>query len=344
MARGSDRRVLSAVTIYNEIEPYAADWLENLIAAGHIAPGTVDRRSIAEITPDDLKQATQFRTFAGIGLWSYALRLAGWPADVPVWTGSCPCQPFSSAGKGLGTEDHRHLWPVWFRLIRESRPPWIFGEQVSGSAGLDWFGSVSADLESAGYAVAGADLPACSVGAPHRRQRLFFVAVADSEHDGGGADQTGRKTQIRVVVGGSGSGCHAVAHSDGDRSQGQPSRNRTEKPRNNIEGRDHVDGRGHLCGLADAQRAGNDNMGPGQLDRPPAGKFDRDVSAWDDVEWLACSDGTSRPCQPGLRLLVDGYPARRSQLRALGNAIVPQVAAAFIRSAAEAAGLACEVD
>ena len=182
MARGSDRRVLSAVTIYNEIEPYAADWLENLIAAGHIAPGTVDRRSIAEITPDDLKQATQFHTFAGIGLWSYALRLAGWPAHVPVWTGSCPCQPWSSASRGRaqGQDDPRHLWPVWFRLIRECVPPIVFGEQVAGGGGLDWAGRVADDFESAGYAFGAAVMCASAFGFPPR-PRLFFVAHANSK-------------------------------------------------------------------------------------------------------------------------------------------------------------------
>ena len=130
--------------IYNEIEPYACDWLENLIEAGHIEPGIVDRRSIEEIEPDDIKDARQFHTFAGIGVWSYALKLAGWPPDRPVWTGSCPCQPFSAAGKQIGEEDDRHLWPTWFKLIRECRPPFVFGEQVSSAPGLDWFGSVSA--------------------------------------------------------------------------------------------------------------------------------------------------------------------------------------------------------
>src|SRR3990167_6597380 len=107
---------------YNEIDPYAADWLRNLIRAGLIAPGDVDERSIADVRPADLKGYTQCHFFAGVGGWSYALRLAGWPDDLPVWTGSCPCQPFSVAGKGLGTDDSRHLWPEWARLLREGRP------------------------------------------------------------------------------------------------------------------------------------------------------------------------------------------------------------------------------
>ena len=82
---------------YNEIDPFAAQWLRELIKAGHIALGEVDTRSIENVAADDLAGFTQCHFFAGIGTWSYALRCAGWPDDRPVWTGSCPCQPFSSA-------------------------------------------------------------------------------------------------------------------------------------------------------------------------------------------------------------------------------------------------------
>lgn len=124
--------------IYNEIEAYPVEWLGNLINAGLIADGLVDSRSIADVHPDDVRHVTQFHTFAGIGAWSYALRLAGWPDSVPVWTGSCPCQPFSAAGKGRGVDDERHLWPVWRGLIAECLPPVIFGEQVASPAGRAW--------------------------------------------------------------------------------------------------------------------------------------------------------------------------------------------------------------
>ena len=170
---------------YNEHNAFAAAWLRELIVEGVIAPGEVDERDIREVEPADLGGFDQCHFFAGIGGWSYALRLAGWADDRPVWTGSCPCQPFSAAGKGAGFDDERHLWPAWFRLIRECRPVRCFGEQVANPAGLGWFDLVSTDLEAEGYAVGQAVLGAHSAGAPHIRQRLFFVADAGRERTGG---------------------------------------------------------------------------------------------------------------------------------------------------------------
>src|ERR1700676_960483 len=123
---------------YNEIDAYAAQWLRNLIAAGLIAPGDVDERSIEDVRPDDLLGYTQCHFFARIGIWALALRNAGWPDDRPVWTGSCPCQPFSAAGKGAGFADERHLWPAWYWLISQCKPTVLFGEQVASKDADDW--------------------------------------------------------------------------------------------------------------------------------------------------------------------------------------------------------------
>ena len=161
---------------YNENDPYAAEWLRNLIAAKLIAPGIVDERSIVDVQPDDLKGYTQVHLFAGIGGWSYAARLAQWPDDKPLWTGSCPCQPFSAAGKQRGTADERHLWPEMHRLVAALQPPVVVGEQVASAAGLAWLDTVCTDLEGAGYTTGAIDLCAASVGAPHIRQRLWWVA------------------------------------------------------------------------------------------------------------------------------------------------------------------------
>src|SRR6516225_7527999 len=113
---------------YNEIDSYCCDWLSNLMDAGHITPGKIDDRPIQELSPDVVSGYERVHFFAGIGGWDLALDLAGWSG--PVWTGSCPCQPFSAAGKGQAADDERHLWPAWFSLIRECSPPIVFGEQV----------------------------------------------------------------------------------------------------------------------------------------------------------------------------------------------------------------------
>ncbi|MCF6967535.1 DNA cytosine methyltransferase [Klebsiella variicola] len=170
---------MRATAYYNEIDPFAAQWLRNLIAAGHIAPGEVDERSIEDVTPDDLRGFTQCHFFAGIGVWSHSLRLAGWPDDRPVWTGSCPCQPFSPAGKGDGFADERHLWPQFFHLISERRPQHVFGEQVAAGNANVWFDLVQADLEGMGYAFGLVPFTSASIGAPHIRERAYWVANAD---------------------------------------------------------------------------------------------------------------------------------------------------------------------
>lgn len=167
---------MPAYALYNEIDDFAADWLENLIDAGLIAPGVVDRRSIEDLRGDDLRGFRQVHLFAGIGVWSYALRRAGVPDDFPLWTGSCPCQPFSAAGKGGGVDDERHLWPAMFHLASECRPPVMLGEQVASKDGLGWLDLVQADMEAADYAFGAVDTCSAGSGAPHIRQRLRFSA------------------------------------------------------------------------------------------------------------------------------------------------------------------------
>ena len=180
---------------YNEFNPQAAQWLRNLIKDGLIAAGEVDERSITEVKADEVRGFTQCHFFAGIGGWSYALRLAGWPDDRPVWTGSCPCQPFASAGKKAAQSDERHLWPHFARLVRECHPPEIFGEQVASAIAHGWLDDAFDDLEAEDYACGAAVLPACSVGAPHQRDRVWFAANNSS------ATATGRYSLGRWVGG-----------------------------------------------------------------------------------------------------------------------------------------------
>ena len=415
--------------IYNEIEPFAADWMRSLVAAGHIAPGVVDGRSITDLSAADVAGPGQRHFFAGIGVWSHALRLAGWPDDRPVWTGSCPCQPFSTAGRGGGFADDRHLWPEWFRLIRECRPPVIFGEQVASPAGLAWFDAVSADLEGAGYAVGAADLCAAGVGAPHRRQRLWFVAYADDGRlDRLGATWLRRRREAEVGAAAAardpdgaqrddvdGRGAHGdVADPPVSRRQSrgrardasdgrgtprvEPGRlrdagdvvNAAQERREGAETTDNATrnrrapDRGVARGMGDAGRDGDRqhagelrrdegehgvgtahrdhspvvagaayalaDTADGQLsisERRPEGRdghgstranhrASEDHVYWRDADWLNCRDGKWRPVESGTFPLAHGAPARVGRLRAYGNAIVPQVAAEFIRAAIDA--------
>lgn len=204
---------------YNEHDPFAAAWLRELIKEGLIADGEVDERSIEDVKQIDVAGFTQCHFFAGIGGWSYALRLAGWPDTRSVWTGSCPCQPFSAAGANLGGTDPRHLWPAWYRLIRECRPTVVFGEQVESAIAHGWLDLVCDDLERDGYACGAVGLPAASVGAPHIRQRLWFVAenwaVDDANEHGRRARRGGDGADERLLDGSASEHGGGMAESNG---------------------------------------------------------------------------------------------------------------------------------
>ncbi|EKT7569704.1 DNA cytosine methyltransferase [Salmonella enterica] len=317
---------------YNEIDGYPATWLTNLIANGLIADGVVDERSIVEVVPSDVIGKTQCHWFAGIGVWSYALRLAGWPDSRPVWTASLPCQPWSSAGKGGKFEDERHLWPVFFRLVKECRPPVIFGEQVSSKDGLEWFSTVQTDLENAGYAVAAVDTCAASVGAPHIRQRLFWMAYDYSQQyknsDKRCIESNGKESCGKAVEPAGYSGTCWMEHPNSQRQQRRlcgredPEREIIYRPPG--------------CNLATGQLATEQRTAESIADinhtlRPmPVDSF------WRDTDWLFCQDGKWRPVEPTSFPLAHGVAGRVGQLRAYGNAIVAPLAAAFISSASSA--------
>lgn len=293
---------------YNENDPFAAQWLRNLIAAGHIAPGVVDERSIEDVTPDDLREFTQCHFFAGIGVWSLALRRAGWPDDKPVWTGSCPCQPFSAAGKGDGFADERHLWPAFFHLISECKPGIIFGEQVASKDGLGWLDLVQTDLEAKDYSTAAVDLCAAGFGAPHIRQRLFWVADSDNAGLEGWKGMPERSAECPArsgsMDGGMGDSKHNgfVADSlSGSLSESQNKRRLLESER--------PDARTDILPIS----------GPTN-------------GYWRDADWLLCRDDKWRPVEPGAFPLADGIAGRVGKLRAYGNAIVAPVAEEFIRA------------
>ena len=313
-----------ALAYYNEHDPFAAAWLRSLIEAKEIAPGVVDERSITDVEPQDLEGYTQCHFFAGIGGWSLALRLAGWPDDRPVWTGSCPCQPFSAAGKGRGVDDERHLWPELRRLIGQRRPPVVLGEQVASTAGRAWLDAVRADLEGLGYGVGAADLCAAGVGAPHIRQRLWWGGVgglADAEGfglQGGGPCAVGEPVRCAPFGGQAGDGGDdgglADAHG-GDAGAGRLQRGGEHRLEQEDGGPLRGAGRGPWAPAA------------GGVERPR-----EDHAPWRAADWLRCRDDRWRPVEPGTFPLAHGLPTRMGRLRAYGNAIVPQVAAVFIDS------------
>lgn len=357
---------------YNEIDPFAAAWLRELIKAGVIAPGDVDERSIEDVRPDELRPYTQCHFFAGIGVWSYALRQAGWPDDRPVWTGSCPCQGFSAAGRQKGFEDERHLWPVWQKLIADCRHRVIFGEQVAsslivGAASKErdaadwhvgkikdgsestWFDLVQADLERTNYASTAFDIPAAGVGSPNIRQRLFFVGVdaglgnASSagleRYRGDENDKTGRALSTGPA---STTGTNnELADTLGKRLQGCERSGQAGK-----EGAPsrHSSECGNFSGLANTAnerceqgRAGNTEKG---CDGVAGDSAEHGIEStnttngfWSDPDWLLCRDGKFRPVESDTFPLASGITNRVGKLRGYGNAINAEAAKTFIQAA-----------
>ena len=353
---------------YNEIDPFAASWLRELIQAGHIAPGDVDERSIEDVRPADLLGYTQCHFFAGIGGWSLALRLAGIPDDYPIWTGSCPCQPFSSAGAGAGFDDPRHLWPSFAWLIAQCRPAVVAGEQVASKATGPWFDLVQADLEAMGYAFGLAAFPAAGIGAPHIRDRAYWVADSDSGQQPGepivqrsesNRENTGRQEGISKPE----SCCDiqwvANPNSNGRSAGSEAAQATGHRNSTGAEGgNDKPEPAGPTNGHPDASEAGGvDNAtgsrhqrpeqkpesktrhearlcvfgaGHGQAELGPTGPTN---GQWGAADWLLCRDGKWRPVEPGTFPLANGIPNRVGRLRGYGNAIVPQQAAEFLVAA-----------
>jgi DNA (cytosine-5)-methyltransferase 1 len=293
---------------YNEIDPYAAEWLRNLIKSGHIAPGVVDERSIEDVSPDELVGYTQCHFFAGIGVWSLALRRANWADDVRVWTGSCPCQPFSAAGAGAGFSDKRHLWPAFNHLISQCRPPVVFGEQVASKAVEPWIDLVHADLEALDYAFGCVPFSSAGVGAPHIRDRLFWVADAD-----------GLRLESKPVA--------ELRHAERDAESCTGIERLGNPVGQGLEERVRL--AGFFGGTAGAGAREAIKRAGIHADWESAGPTN---GFWRDADWLGCRDGRWRAVEPGTFPLANGAASRVGRLRAYGNAINAQAAQAFIES------------
>jgi len=342
---------------YNEHDPFAAAWLRELIADGLIAPGEVDERSIEDVRPHELDGYSQCHFFAGIGIWSLALRNAGWPDDRMVWTGSCPCQPFSAAGKGNGFDDERHLWPAFHWLIDQRKPELVLGEQVASKDGLAWLDLVQADVEASGYAFGAVDTCAAGFGAPHIRQRLYWMADANSQ------DQSGRGIQRpgESESAGDGSACErsqglcttvSLADAIGSGQQGQGWSSQAQGQRTSecsVQG-------GLVGGMADLSTGGRREECQ-DAGRQPGGDRTQGFAAgfgasgsnlrpgplnglWRDADWLCCTDGKWRPVAPGTFPLAPAGTIRNrvGMLRGAGNAINLAQAQGFVESVMDALG------
>lgn len=297
-------------TLYNDFNNDSVAWLRQLIENGDISDGEVVGGDFRELNADELREYKTVHLFAGVGGWDYALRLAGWSG--PVWTASLPCQPFSPAGKGKGKDDDRHLLPDFLDLVAKCRPNVLFGEQSPGAIKHGWLDDLQTGLEAEGYTVGHCVLGAHSVGAPHIRNRLYWVACRNKS--GLERRQLPEECEAEQFV----------------RPCG-------------------VDGRmGNTQSLGrDIQYAKDVRTAGGEVRTSTDAS---EGSMWSDYTWLQCADGKQRPIKPGISPLAHGIPGdvvqggdtsipvnetqetRRMRLHGYGNAIVPQVAAVFIKA------------
>lgn len=309
---------------YNEFHPAAAEWLRELIKEKLIPNGDVDDRSIAEVTAGDVRGYTQAHWFAGIGGWSLALQLAGVPSDTPLWTGSCPCPSFSTAGKGKGFDDPRgQLWSVWFNLIRECKPERLIGEQVANAVRHGWIDLVCSDLAGEGYAPRFAVLGAHSVGAPHVRQRLYWAAADGLGH----ADNIGQGVEGRIESEGqAGQPSEACRVLDGDSEIcGKPSRDGICD--------EHLEERDELGGIVVMPKWVGHSDGERQQGWVRKGQRTAEGSSfWDACEWIECRDGKTRPVEPRTLPMATRVPRRVELLKGYGNALCVPTAATFIEA------------
>lgn len=305
---------------YNEFDPNAAEWLRELISMGLIADGIVDDRSILDVEASDLKGFTQHHFFAGIGVWSYALRNAGWSDDTPICTASLPCQPFSAAGKRLGKADERHLLPHFLDLVSQCNFDVIIGEQVPGAIKQGWLDDLYDEMESQGYACGATVLTAAGAGSPHIRQRIYWAA------------QRMGNTGIQGLEG-------LSRHGNGicgqEREEAQQTRPVTE-----------TGGSGRL-GYAQHNGQPTSEVGRSSRQSETEGRVLEPERSY-SIEWLYCRDNKCRPIKSGIKPLVDGLArgvvyssgssispnetieARVMRLKGYGNAVQAKTAELFI--------------
>ena len=318
-----------------------------------------------------LPSLTHLDLFSGIGGFALAARMVGqietvafcereayaqrvlkkhWP-DVPICddihnlkgndygpidlvTGGFPCQPYSLAGKRGGNDDDRALWPQMLRVIREARPTWVIGENVPGIISLALDG-VLADLEREGYACETFLLPACAVDAKHRRNRVWIVGYSERPERWA---QCGARERLEGKVclsqrkeGPSGAGIAGedVANGTGERLQKRQRENW--KPNAGSISKSWVDT------LRDCEATAHANGGRQSQCAELNGSKAQDTT--NGHSRRRHTDGCSSPArwlpEPDVGRVAHGIPSRVDRLKGLGNAIVPQVAAALLSKIVE---------
>ncbi len=227
------------------------------------------------------------------------------------------------------------LWPFWFGLAEKCRPDCIFGEQVENAIKHGWLDLVSSDLEGINYAFTAVGLCAAGVGAPHIRKRLYFVAHSTSERIRAGLCDSESSAIGRIQLADSSD----LGHAD---MRGQSVHGRTSR----TDGHPEFTGEGELVHSGSERlerhaRHGDESDEPrrfGENAHRHATAASGLSGFWAGAEWINCKDGKRRPTEPGISPLAHGAAHRVLKLRGYGDAIVPQVAQAFIEAAREAIG------
>ena len=246
---------------------------------------------------------------------------------VDIITGGFPCQPYSSAGKRKGKEDERHLWPEMLRAIREVSPRFVVGENVRGLTNWNGgmvFDEVCAELESYGYQVAPVIIPACAVGAPHRRERIWFVAYADGAEqrnhrrtDNSEAEKIRRENQSNVSR-------ELSSYGNASNADSWRLERTTKIRRHSFDAKWKNENNESRSTIQSESKRLQEPAKNGELERPRS-KFADQRNNWDrfPTQSPVCSRDDGFPGQ------LDGitFPKWRNEsIKAYGNAIVPQVA------------------